>query len=797
MARGVPVSPAPTPSSSIVDSDPTGIDATVRVLTPATSIFEEVTSINPEIHHENLGEKTGTTRRVTRSSLENAKLEDMDYGMGKHMAAGGGVETITGEQLGRGGLKAKLRRSQSLRSSSTTTKIWDIGEQGKRELNSINVHETADSTLLRNGSIDVNASTEKHLVEESKSDATAKNKNARKERKNRMEVGKFIRRSTRLSTLGQTDRLTEKDHSVLGKRTVGALLKTKDKVKHLDRRASLRPRVESQNDATLSQAHPAKKRRVSEGDKSSSQPAAQGQPAIKENGLIRQQRKSWLKHGLYAGQEYVESSAPKTKKKEKNAKRAERQHGTVFPLPMYAGARLLENGRDYKLPFDIFSPLPHGQPKPDEWRKRNKNTFVGDAASIWKASKLKEHSTCTCTPETGCDENCQNRYMFYECDDTNCKLGPELCHNRPFSELRRRCKAGGKFNIGVEVIKTKDRGYGVRSNRSFNPNQIIVEYTGEILTQEECERRMRTIYKKNDCYYLMYFDQNMIIDATRGSIARFINHSCEPNCRMEKWTVAGKPRMALFAGDEGIMTGEELTYDYNFDPYSQKNVQECRCGAPTCRGVLGPKLKESMKTKDKEQKSTQTTAATIGSKRKIGNVLDDSSSRLNKKPRVPKSASVKIGIKETVSKARTTFKSAKAKADAKTAETEARKPRATRGIPSKKPSSTVIRAKMPTKLASRSAKGTERQLTQKNGKLNMPSKPRLANSIAAARTSNRTPVAMRAFLKAGSTKTKTENSLISRTKGKGTHPDDAPLKYEDIAGKQPTRRRRGQPRKTL
>lgn len=77
----------------------------------------------------------------------------------------------------------------------------------------------------------------------------------------------------------------------------------------------------------------------------------------------------------------------------------------------------------------------------------------------------------------------------------------------------------------------------------------------------------------------MLFDQNMVIDATtRGSIARFVNHSCNPNCRMEKWTVGGQPRMALFAGDRGIMTGEELTYDYNFDPYSLKNVQECRCG---------------------------------------------------------------------------------------------------------------------------------------------------------------------------------------------------------------------------
>ncbi len=84
----------------------------------------------------------------------------------------------------------------------------------------------------------------------------------------------------------------------------------------------------------------------------------------------------------------------------------------------------------------------------------------------------------------------------------------------------------------------------------------------------------------------------MILDATRGSIARFVNHSCEPNCKMVKWTVSGKPRMALFAGENGIMTGEELTYDYNFNPYSVKNVQECRCGAPSCRGILGPKPKE-------------------------------------------------------------------------------------------------------------------------------------------------------------------------------------------------------------
>lgn len=132
----------------------------------------------------------------------------------------------------------------------------------------------------------------------------------------------------------------------------------------------------------------------------------------------------------------------------------------------------------------------------------------------------------------------------------------------------------------------------------------------------------------------MAFDQNMIIDATRGSIARFVNHSCAPNCRMEKWTVDGKPRMALFAGENGVMTGEELTYDYNFDPYSQKNVQECRCGAKNCRGYLGPKTKDAKKQGSEEQEDKRPESRLAGAKRKIAEVLDESTSKLNKKKKV-------------------------------------------------------------------------------------------------------------------------------------------------------------------
>lgn len=140
------------------------------------------------------------------------------------------------------------------------------------------------------------------------------------------------------------------------------------------------------------------------------------------------------------------------------------------------------------------------------------------------------------------------------------------------------------------------------------------------------------------CYYLMSFDQNMIIDATTGSIARFVNHSCSPNCRMIKWIVAGQPRMALFAGDRPIMTGEELTYDYNFDPFSAKNVQKCLCGAPNCRGVLGPKPKEVKPPKPAKEEAGKKKGSIKNSvkagKRKLKELLSNDDSKTTKKRKI-------------------------------------------------------------------------------------------------------------------------------------------------------------------
>ncbi|KAF2839028.1 SET domain-containing protein [Patellaria atrata CBS 101060] len=354
-------------------------------------------------------------------------------------------------------------------------------------------------------------------------------------------------------------------------------------------------------------------------------------------------QKRWVDRGQFLGQE-VDFKSNLTEARNKS-RRASKLSTTVkvnrtLPLPMFSKGDFLNTKGNYEhvfknfvLPYDVFNPQPHKVKVPD-WKKMSKNRFVGEAQNEWKKAGRLAQSLCHCVNEDGCDERCINRAMSYECDRSNCAVGPELCTNRQFANLKRRIgphkhhgvkpsKIEGSeekikkdlpsnFSVGIEVMETENRGYGIRAMRPFAPGQIVTEYCGEIITMEECERRMRTEYKNNPHYYLMTLDKGFVIDGTVGSMARFVNHSCEPNCEMQKWIVNGEPRMGLFAGNRGIMTGEELTYDYNFDPFSDKNVQVCRCGAQSCRGFLGPRPnKESFRAKQAVE------AVLGGAKRKL------------------------------------------------------------------------------------------------------------------------------------------------------------------------------------
>lgn len=83
----------------------------------------------------------------------------------------------------------------------------------------------------------------------------------------------------------------------------------------------------------------------------------------------------------------------------------------------------------------------------------------------------------------------------------------------------------------------------------------------------------------------MELTRGATIDATRkGAISRFINHSCDPNCETQKWTVNGLVRVGFFAIRD-IEPDEEITFDYQFIHFGKG--QRCLCNAANCRGVIG------------------------------------------------------------------------------------------------------------------------------------------------------------------------------------------------------------------
>ncbi|KAF2757327.1 hypothetical protein EJ05DRAFT_453102 [Pseudovirgaria hyperparasitica] len=335
------------------------------------------------------------------------------------------------------------------------------------------------------------------------------------------------------------------------------------------------------------------------------------EPTPKPATQAKKQKYRIVSEGIYIGQradpekDYSDKNARAKKSKAGETPQPPRKGSDWFPLPMFHGAKVIMQERDFKLPREILNPLPRGE-RVEGWKILSKNRAVDDdsrEAYQRLCTRKKQEAISMCECQELCDpDSCLNAVMNFECDDKNCKPGKDNCNNRPFAGLEARVSTQGRrgnmYDIGVEVVKTQDRGYGVRAMRSFRPGQIIMEYTGEMIDQTECDRRMRKEYKNNECYYLMTFDGGLIIDATKGSMARFVNHSCDPNCEMIMWLVRGKPRMALFAKDGHIPAGHELTYDYNFEAFSEGWKQDCRCGADNCRGILGPRPRDGARLKD-------------------------------------------------------------------------------------------------------------------------------------------------------------------------------------------------------
>jgi len=69
--------------------------------------------------------------------------------------------------------------------------------------------------------------------------------------------------------------------------------------------------------------------------------------------------------------------------------------------------------------------------------------------------------------------------------------------------------------------------------------EFITEYVGEVVSEAEFRRRMTECYGNERHHYCVHLDGGIVIDGYRmGNVSRLINHSCQPNCEMQKWYVS-------------------------------------------------------------------------------------------------------------------------------------------------------------------------------------------------------------------------------------------------------------------
>ncbi|CAJ2667677.1 unnamed protein product [Trifolium pratense] len=199
-----------------------------------------------------------------------------------------------------------------------------------------------------------------------------------------------------------------------------------------------------------------------------------------------------------------------------------------------------------------------------------------------KTQTIDEVMVCHCKPspegKLGCGDECLNRMLNIECVQGTCPCG-DRCSNQQFQK---------RSYSRLKWFKCGKKGYGLKALERVAKGHFIIEYVGEVLDMPAYEARQREYaLKGHRHFYFMTLNGSEVIDASaKGNLGRFINHSCDPNCRTEKWMVNGEICIGLFAL-RTIKQDEELTFDYNYVRVFGAAAKKCYCGSPHCRGYIG------------------------------------------------------------------------------------------------------------------------------------------------------------------------------------------------------------------
>ncbi|XP_056628758.1 histone-lysine N-methyltransferase SETD1B-A isoform X2 [Triplophysa dalaica] len=207
--------------------------------------------------------------------------------------------------------------------------------------------------------------------------------------------------------------------------------------------------------------------------------------------------------------------------------------------------------------------------------KRQKLRYISDAHSSseeFTVDAQAKSATAQIPPSSrsGSELRAEQRRLLssFSCDSDLLK----------FNQLKFRKK---KLRFG----KSRIHDWGMFAEEPIAADEMIIEYVGQSIRQVIADMRESRYEKEGiGSSYLFRVDQDTIIDATKcGNLARFINHSCNPNCYAKVITVEAQKKIVIYSR-QPIGVNEEITYDYKF-PIEDEKIP-CLCGAENCRGTL-------------------------------------------------------------------------------------------------------------------------------------------------------------------------------------------------------------------